>query len=131
MSSLEAALRAVLDDVLRERVPELVRAVIREELAVRAIGVAEPRARADAEYMSTAAAAKHASVRPETVREWITKGALTRYSAGRHIRIRREELDLLLAASSGPPTGSHDGSTASTIASRILGTPARRQKASG
>lgn len=131
MTSLDEALRSVIDEVLRERIPELVRAVVREELAVRGGSLAEQRARVDVEYISTAAAARYASVQPETVRDWIAKGLLIRYRAGRHIRVRRDELDALLAASARSPAGAPEGPTATAIATRILGVLAKPRAAGG
>lgn len=77
----ERALRAVIADVVRR--------VLREERAPPPAG---------AEYLSVADAARVAAVTPQTIRAWMTAGRLRRYRAGRELRVRRTELDELLAA---------------------------------
>jgi excisionase family DNA binding protein len=87
----EAALRALIATEVRK--------VIREELAYgTAIGSGD-------DYVSVKEAARIASVATETVRDWISKGSLRRYHAGRVLRVRRSELDAQLArpALSGTP----------------------------
>jgi excisionase family DNA binding protein len=66
----------------------IVRQIVRDELAK-----TKP---ANDEYLSTAEAARIASVTPGTVRRWIRQGELTRYEAGAHVRVKRDELEALL-----------------------------------
>ena len=85
---IEAALRSMIEDVVRK--------VLREELG------ASPGANGD-EYLSVATAARVAEVAPATIRGWIAEGRLHRYAAGREIRVRRAELEALLAAPATSP----------------------------
>jgi excisionase family DNA binding protein len=48
-------------------------------------------------YLSVARAADVAEVNPATVRKWVEEGRLGRYRAGRELRVKRSELDRLLA----------------------------------
>ncbi len=48
------------------------------------------------EYLSTKAAGKLADVAPATIRRWIREGKLKPYSAGRHVRVIRTDLETLL-----------------------------------
>lgn len=52
--------------------------------------------RSAAELLSTAEAAAHAKVTPETIRRWVVAGKLPEHRAGREIRIARADLDQLL-----------------------------------
>ncbi len=71
---------------------DLVRAIVREVLA-------EERAQqTSAEYLSTTSAARLADVAVGTIRRWVAEGRLTPHRAGRHVRVRRDELEALLAA---------------------------------
>lgn len=51
---------------------------------------------AAAELLTTAEAAAHAKVTPETVRRWVAAGKLSEHRAGREVRIARADLDQLL-----------------------------------
>lgn len=75
----ETRFRALLVDVVRE--------VIREELAVRP---------ALEEYLSPARAAEVAEVTAGTIRAWVAEGRLGRYHAGRELRVKRADLERLL-----------------------------------
>jgi excisionase family DNA binding protein len=80
---------SILDEKeLVQVITEAVRQVIREELS---------RAPARSEYLSVQEAATIADVIPGTIRCWIDAGKLQRYQAGRHVRVRRSDLDALLA----------------------------------
>ena len=81
MSNIEVGLRAIISVV--------VRAEIREALSASA----QPD-----EFLSTAHAAKVADVAPGTIRRWVKTGELTKYSAGRVLRVSRRELERLLRA---------------------------------
>jgi excisionase family DNA binding protein len=69
-------------DALRE----MIRAVVREELQ-----------RMAPDYLTTAQAARVASLTQDTIREWIQSGRLRSVRAGRAHRIKRADLDAALA----------------------------------
>jgi len=79
-----------LDDALRPMIAELVRVEVARVLA--------KRERTDGEgFMSTTDAAAYAGgVALGTVRRWIREGKLPAHHAGRHLRVRRADLDALL-----------------------------------
>lgn len=78
-----------LDDALRA----MVRDIVREELA----SALAKRERTDGEgFMSTTDAATYAGVARGTVRRWIREGRLPEHHAGRHLRVKRSELDAVL-----------------------------------
>lgn len=77
MSDLERMIEAIVDRRLEERLAEL-RAP-------------------SSEYLSVAEAAALARVTPGTIRRWVRAGELTRHEAGSRVRIRRDELERLLA----------------------------------
>lgn len=77
------------EHALRELVENATRRVVREELS---------RAPGRDRYLPVAEAAQIAGVAPDTIRSWIGQGRLRRYNAGREIRVRRSELDALLAS---------------------------------
>lgn len=65
----------------------MIRAIVREEIAAsRAPASTTP-------YLSTEEAAAYAKVDPGTVRRWIREGKLTRYEAGRELRVSTAELE--------------------------------------
>lgn len=61
------------------------------------------------EYLTTAEAARVASVAPKTIRRWIRTGKLVAHSAGRELRIRRADLERAMR----PTRGICAGTTAS------------------
>lgn len=69
-------------------ITEAVRQVVREELS---------KAPERTEYVSIQEAAAIADVIPGTIRCWIDAGRLQRFRAGRHVRVKRSDLDALLA----------------------------------
>ncbi len=73
---------------LPEFLSEEVRKVMREQI--------RPQAEVDA-YMPVAQAARMAAVTPDTIRAWIRQGRLREHSAGRELRVRRSDLERLLA----------------------------------
>lgn len=75
----EKALLHVITDAVRQ--------VVREELS---------KVPERSEYLSVREAAEIADVIPGTIRSWIEAGKLGRYQAGRHVRVKRSELDALL-----------------------------------
>jgi excisionase family DNA binding protein len=68
-------------------ITDAVRQVLREELS---------KAPERSEYLSVREAAEIADVIPGTIRSWIDSGKLGRFQAGRHVRIKRSDLDALL-----------------------------------
>jgi excisionase family DNA binding protein len=77
------------DDALRPMIAEMVRAEVARVLA--------ERERTDDEgFMSTTDAARYAGVALGTIRRWIREGKLPEHHAGRHLRVRRADLDGLL-----------------------------------
>lgn len=76
------------DEMLRT----MVRDVVREEVAR-----ARPQADPDFDaHLSTRTAAQHAGVAIGTIRRWIREGKLRELRAGRHLRVRRADVDALL-----------------------------------
>lgn len=71
----------------------LIADAVRKELAKQGASVAQP-----GEYLSTRKAAAYANVATGTLRRWIRERRLTPYGAGRQLRVRRAELDAILAA---------------------------------
>lgn len=76
-----------LVDTLRS----MVREIVREELASE-----KPKASDPTGHLSTRAAAQHAGVAMGTIRRWIRDGKLRELRAGRHLRVRRCDIDALL-----------------------------------
>lgn len=72
-----------VDEVLRQTIREIVAEILAEQ--------------GKEEYLSVAAAARVASVSPWTIRAWIKAGHLPGYRAGRVLRVKRIELDALMA----------------------------------
>lgn len=81
--------------VLRDIVAEELRRVLREERSAGA------RPANDVEYLPVAEAAARAAVAPATIRVWMSQGRLSRYHAGRELRVRVSELADLMRK---PPT---------------------------
>jgi excisionase family DNA binding protein len=73
-----------------EALDERIRRVVREELAAARPGPAE--------LMTTAEAAGHARVKPATIRDWVRVGRLRAQRVGRHLRVRRADLDAAIEA---------------------------------
>jgi excisionase family DNA binding protein len=79
---------SILDEkALVHVITDAVRQVVREELS---------KVPERSEYLSVREAAEIADVIPGTIRSWIEAGKLGRYQAGRHVRVKRSELDALL-----------------------------------
>lgn len=100
-----------------EELRELVRAVVREELA--AARLSDP---SHDEFLSPRAAARVADVAPATVRRWVREGKLRKHHAGAHVRVSRAELEALLATPirrAVDPANDFDESIRSVIRSRI------------
>ena len=75
-------------------IADVVRQAVREELS---------RAPEKSDYLSVRDAALIADVIPGTIRSWIDAGKLGRYQAGRHVRVKRSELDALLRQPQATP----------------------------
>jgi len=78
------------EKLLREIVAEEVRRVLREEW------VEQGRRGGASEYLPVADAAARAAVAPATIRVWMAQGRLSRYHAGRELRVMSSELDALM-----------------------------------
>jgi excisionase family DNA binding protein len=85
----------VLDEAIRALVEEVVRRVVREELAA-SRGPARGGDSND-RYLSIAEVADLVSVSTNTVRGWCTDG-LSAHQVGRVVRIKRSDLDRFLTA---------------------------------
>lgn len=99
-SDLEGGLRSLIVSVIRDEVRRAVNDATKAD-----------------EFMSTAAAAKAADVAPGTVRRWIKDGKLTRYTAGRELRISRANLEKLLREGDA----SNDELTPEQLADKVFG----------
>jgi excisionase family DNA binding protein len=79
---------SILDEkALLHVITDAVRQVVRDELS---------KVPERSEYLSVREAAEIAHVIPGTMRSWIEAGKLGRYQAGRHVRVKRSELEALL-----------------------------------
>jgi excisionase family DNA binding protein len=77
--NLDAALRPMIVQIVREEVDRALAKVTRRE-----------------EYLSPREAGDTARVAPGTVRRWIREGRLVGHRAGRGLRVRRSDLEVLL-----------------------------------
>ena len=90
MTAAEAALREVVRQILTaDEGRRLVRDLVRAELEA---------ARAPAEFLSVQRAAEVADVAAGTIRRWIREGRIEGHRAGRVLRVKRADLEALLAA---------------------------------
>ena len=88
-----------IDDTLRPIIAELVRAEVARVLAERKLIDGDG-------FMSTTAAATYAGVALGTIRRWIRERKLPEHHAGRHLRVRRGDLDALIrGVEPAPSTG--------------------------
>jgi excisionase family DNA binding protein len=79
---------SIIDErALRNLMAEALRGLVQEELA---------KLPGRDEYLSVRGAADVAGVIPGTIRSWVDQGRLGRYQAGRHMRIKRSELESLM-----------------------------------
>jgi excisionase family DNA binding protein len=94
-----AAPARALEEVIAEAVADRLRPLVREELRAM-LGELRAAAGGGEEELDTAAAAKHADVTPDTVRDWVRRRGLParRPPGTRDLRIRRADLDTFLAA---------------------------------
>jgi excisionase family DNA binding protein len=96
---LEAALRRVVADTVRQVLREELGSMLRNALAVAPAG----QDHGDDRYISVKAAAQLVGVRTETIRSWLQAGSFPAYRAGRILRIRRAELESYLARKDDGP----------------------------
>jgi excisionase family DNA binding protein len=80
---------------LEETIAEVVRRVVREELAAANVGQGP-------DVLSTEEAAERAGVTAKTVRAWIAEGRLPAGKRGQRRTIQREDLDRFLAGEKAP-----------------------------
>jgi excisionase family DNA binding protein len=81
----------ILDEGAMEALVErAARRAVREELAKVASD--------QQEYVSVAVAAARVEVTPATIREWVRRGRLRRYQAGRELRVKVTELAAMMTA---------------------------------
>jgi excisionase family DNA binding protein len=80
---------------LEKSIGDMVRRIVREELATVA-------SKPPTEYLSTSEAADLARVAPGTIRRWIREERLDRCKAGREVRVKRDQLELLLRSDRRP-----------------------------
>ncbi|MBI3203049.1 MAG: helix-turn-helix domain-containing protein [Myxococcales bacterium] len=95
--ALRALVREALRDVLREELPRLL-----------------PGSTARPTYLSPKQAADVAATSVSTIRSWIRGGRLRPYRAGRLVRVRRDEVEALLAG------GKVGGDSRATLAATII-----------
>lgn len=86
-----------LEEQLGKLLEDVVRRVVREELGAR---------HGEDRYLSTAHAAELLDVEPETIAEWVRQGKLTRYQAGRGLRVSL--LELRAFVKTAPPAPAED-----------------------
>lgn len=82
----------LLELALEAGLRELIAGIVREEVAK-----ALAKTTAPDEYLSTRGAAELAGVADGTIRRWIREGRLTGHRAGRVVRIKRADVERLLA----------------------------------
>jgi excisionase family DNA binding protein len=80
-----------LDDAMRALIRETFRDEIRIEVARQLAERETP-----TEFLSTRHAAEHADVAEGTIRRWIREQKLEGHRAGRHVRVKRADLDALM-----------------------------------
>lgn len=102
-----------LDELLRGLVEDVVRRIVREELAP----IRTARENAADTFMTIAEVARLVSVTANTVRSWIAKGLPT-HGNGRVVRIRRSELDQFLNEHDTEAELDHDEHAAEILARR-------------
>jgi excisionase family DNA binding protein len=84
--SIDVAVRQAMREVVREEV----RLALREEIARMNI---RPISSAEDAFLSISRAAEIIGVHPATIRSWVHSGQLKGHRAGRHLRVKRSELE--------------------------------------
>jgi excisionase family DNA binding protein len=102
MTPIEESLKVLVAAAVREALPAALEEALRPD-----------------EYLPTAAAAKLAGIYPGTLRRWLDRKWLTRYNAGREVRISRRELELLLK--NGVPRRAGKNLTPQQLAAKKFG----------
>ena len=85
--------RAAVEHAMTDKIETLVRQLVTELVHA----VAAQSKPANDGYLSTTDAAKLASVTPATIRRWVRLRKLKRHEAGGRVRVKRDELERLLA----------------------------------
>jgi len=93
---------------LEAQLGELIRDLVHAEVAAAVAKLATQQAAVIDDYLTTRQAAKYAAIAQGTLRRWIAEGRLKTTRAGRYYRVRRADLDQLLAQR---PAGSHEAVT--------------------
>jgi excisionase family DNA binding protein len=107
----------VLDDALRKLLEDVVRRVVREEIASLTKDF-DRRGDEDLDgYMSVRAVSRLLQVSTNTVRTWIAKG-LPEHRLGRIVRIKRSDLDAFLLVHEQHETGPDPDEHAAEILAR-------------
>jgi len=73
----------------------------------------------DYSLLTVAEVAKMLRLNPQTIRNWIDQGTLPAIRIGRRVRIKREDLEQLLAAGYAPAASRADGSENSFTAEQF------------
>jgi excisionase family DNA binding protein len=81
---------------IEQVIRDTVRSVLRDELR---LGLADLRPSPGSDYLTLEEAAEVAHVNYETMRRWVSTGAIVRQHAGRRPRVRRADLDRFMAGS--------------------------------
>src|SRR5690349_21512095 len=87
IAELENGLRALITEIVRKEVHAALAEVNTRD-----------------QYLPTRAAARFADVAPGTIRRWIRQGRLASHHAGRVVRVRRADLEMLLRAGQRSPS---------------------------
>lgn len=80
-------------DQVLQALREYVRTVVREEIS----GLTATHSARLPENLTTAQAATYAGVTPGTIRRWVKEGRVVGGGAGRELRVKRSELECLVA----------------------------------
>ena len=94
MSDIDHSLVVALRELIRPLVYEVVREVVREELASRQMPVEAP-----AEFLSIKNASRRFDISEATLRNWITRGQLSKYKIHGSVRVKVAEIVELLESS--------------------------------
>ena len=107
------------EDALVQLIGDAVKQAVQDALVpiARASTVAVEQVSTD-EYLAVRTAAAIAKVHEATIRDWISRGSLRAYRAGRHVRLKRSDLDEYLARS---PQGKAPPIDMAERAARIVG----------
>ena len=82
--------------------------------------MSDAKIRAAVEALVTTDAATVASVNEGTIRRWVRAGKLRGYRAGRVLRVRRDELDRMLATGRRAPSKASNDESPEELAMRAI-----------